>query len=79
MPVKKIQPVLFLSRLLSAAESRYKATELEVACLVWASKKLRTVTQSCQKPPVVLTDHGATRGVVNHSNMSTSDLVKANP
>ncbi|KAL6814717.1 hypothetical protein V8C40DRAFT_108690 [Trichoderma camerunense] len=38
----KIQPVMFLSRLLSKPGARYKPTELEVACLVWSCHKLRT-------------------------------------
>lgn len=31
-----IRPILFLSKLLTPAESRYWPTKLEVACLVWA-------------------------------------------
>jgi hypothetical protein len=34
--------------------------------------------QSYTFPPVVLTDHTATSGIVNHTNISTSDLLKAN-
>ncbi|KAL7917960.1 hypothetical protein ACQKWADRAFT_265557 [Trichoderma austrokoningii] len=69
---------MFLSRQLSKAETRYKPTELEVACLVWTCKKLRTLIQSCQTPAIVLTDHLATKGIVNHTTMTTSSLVKAN-
>ncbi|KAH6603966.1 hypothetical protein Trco_007412 [Trichoderma cornu-damae] len=65
-------------RLLTPAETRYKPTELEVACLVWACRKLRTLVQSCQQPVKILTDHQATKGIVAHTTMSTSDLVKAN-
>ena len=31
---KVVEPIIFLSRLLSAAEQKYWPTELEVACLV---------------------------------------------
>jgi hypothetical protein len=37
----KMQPIMFMSKLCSPAEKRYYSTELEVACLVWACRKLR--------------------------------------
>ena len=42
----KIEPILFLSRMLSAAESRYWPTELEVAGLVWTIKKVCYIVAS---------------------------------
>ena len=35
-----IQPIMFLSKMLSPAERNYWPTEMEVACLVWVIKKL---------------------------------------
>lgn len=69
---------MFLSRLLIKSEKRYKPTELEVGCLVWLCRKLRTMIQSLIYLIVILMDHVATKGIVNYINISTSDLVKAN-
>jgi hypothetical protein len=50
IPSTVIQPIMFLSRCLTNAELRYGPSELEVACLVWAAKKLRTMIQSSNLP-----------------------------
>jgi len=38
-----VQPILFLSKLLSTAERNYRSTESEVACLVYACRRLRVM------------------------------------
>ena len=45
------QPIMFLSRLLSDAETRYWPTELEIAGLVWVIKKVRHMIEAATKPP----------------------------
>ncbi|KAM0814726.1 putative Reverse transcriptase [Seiridium cardinale] len=62
---------MFMSRCLSNAETRYGPSELEVACLVWSSKKLRTLVQSANLPVVMLTDHSATKGIVDQTSLNT--------
>lgn len=79
IPTNQIQPILFLSRKLTPTESRYTATELEVACLVWCCKLLRIRLQSSVFPIVVLTDHAATKGIVEQTNLKSTDLNKLNP
>ena len=44
-PKTAIQPLMFLSRLLTAAEKNYWPTELEVSGLVWVVRKIR-----CKEP-----------------------------
>lgn len=58
-PDGKIRPVLFLSRTLTPAESRYTATELETLGLVWALHKLEHYIDNGKIH--VLTDHTAIR------------------
>ena len=78
IPLIRVRPILYLSRCLSAAETRYGPSELEVACLVWAAKKLRTMLQSANLPVVVLTDYSATKGIVEQTNLSTSSTDRVN-
>ncbi len=78
IPREEICPILFLSRETSAVEKRYGSTEAEVACVVWACRKLRKMIQSNANPVNILTDHAATRGIVTHTSLITADLAKAN-
>ena len=55
----QIEPIMFLSRLLTAAEKNYWPTELEMAGLVWTIKKVRHLVQSSEHPTIVQTDHSA--------------------
>lgn len=73
-----VQPVMFLSRMLSSAEMRYGPSELEVACLAWAAKRLRVMLQSARAGIIVLTDHSATKGIVDQTSLNTSSTDRAN-
>lgn len=54
-----MQPILFLSRLLTAAEKNYWPTKLEIAGFVWVIKKLRHLAKlSCQNI-IIQTDYAA--------------------
>ena len=72
-----IQLVLFLSKLLNPAEKNYWPTELEVACLVWAVKKLRHHIKTARKT-VVFTDYAATLGVASQTTMKSVNSDKLN-
>lgn len=78
IPATAINPVMFLSRCLTKAELSYGPSELEVACLVWACKRLRTTIVGSHHPIVVLTDHESTKGIVNHSTLNTTSTDRAN-
>lgn len=58
----QVQPVLFLSRLLKDAETRYWPTELEIAGIVWVLRKTRHMVESAPRT-VVYTDHGSALGI----------------
>ncbi|EAQ86812.1 hypothetical protein CHGG_08065 [Chaetomium globosum CBS 148.51] len=78
IPSTQVQPVMFLSRCLTKAELRYGPSEQEVACLVWAVKKLRTMIHSSRHPVNVLTDHSSTRGIVEQTRLDTSSTDRSN-
>jgi hypothetical protein len=73
-PSTAVEPIMFLSRLLTPAEKQYWATELEVSCIVWVVRKIRHMIEAAPEDltPVAYTDHIAT------INLATS-LVSASP
>ena len=73
-----LQPIMFLSKMLSTAEKNYWPTELEMAALVWTIKKLRLMVSSADYPITVFTDHGASPSIVNQTKLSTSSVDKLN-
>ena len=74
-----VQPVMFLSRCLNAAERNYWPTELEVAGIVWVVKKVRHMIESSQKPPVIIyTDHSAAVPISRQTSLNTSSTDKLN-
>ena len=45
VPRTSVQPIMFLSKLLNTAESKYWSIELEVAGIVWVIKKIRYIVE----------------------------------
>lgn len=78
IPANQVQPIMFLSKCLTSAETRYGPSELEVACLAWAVKRLHTIIHSANKTVIVLTDHSATKGIVEKTKMETTSTDRAN-
>ncbi|KAJ5675356.1 hypothetical protein N7462_008253 [Penicillium macrosclerotiorum] len=78
--VTKKQPVLFLSRLLSQAETRYWPTELEVACLVWVLKKTRHLIEAApiDLPPIIYTDNAGTAAIGRATKLNSTAVEKLN-
>jgi hypothetical protein len=75
----KVQPILFLSKLLTDAEIRYWPTELEVACLVWTVKKIsHTVVNGSLAGTVIWTDHSTTVQITKQMTLSSSSTDKLN-
>lgn len=75
---KTKQPILFLSKILSPAETRYWPTELEVAGLVWTVKKLRHMIEALHLTTVIYTDHAVTINLVLKTSVETSSVVRLN-
>ena len=72
-----IEPILFLSRLLNSAETRYWPTELEMAGLVWVVKRVRHMIEAASKT-VVYTDHAANPSIVRQTTLNSSSTDKLN-
>ena len=74
-----IQPIMFLSKLLSTAESHYWPTELETAGLVWTVKKIRHLIDSTDKLlTIAYTDHSAVTSIAKQTTLSSSNTDKLN-
>ena len=77
-PRSAIQPIMFLSRLLNSAETRYWPTEMEVAGIVWVLRKIRHLIESAALPTVIYTDHGAALGIAKQTTLTSSSTDKLN-
>jgi hypothetical protein len=79
-PSHRIQPIMFLSKLLSAAEHNYSPTELKVADIVWLVRKTRYLIESGARvhTAAVFTDHTAATEIARQTttlmSLSTGKL-----
>ena len=73
----QVRPVLFLSRLLKDAETRYWPTELELAGIVWVLRKVRHMIESAPET-IVYTDHGAALGISKQTSLTTTSTARLN-
>lgn len=58
-PSTAVEPIMFLSHLLTPAEKHYRATEFEVSCIVWVVHGIRHMIEAAPEnlTPVAYTDH----------------------
>ena len=76
---KVIEFILFFSRLLTDAKTRYWLIELEFADIVWVLKKIRHLVDfSEQRFTIIFTNHDATLGIVKQISMTTIFTDKLN-
>ena len=75
---KSQQSILFLSRLLSDAETRYWPTELEIAGIVWVVKKIRHMIEASAHCTIIYTDHSAAVSIVRQTSLNTTSTEKLN-
>jgi len=73
-----MEPILFLSRLLTDAETRYWPTELEIAGIVWVVKKVRHMIEAAKAATIVYTDHSAAVSIVRQTSLNTTAVEKLN-
>lgn len=74
----EIEPILFLSRMLTSAEERYWPTELEMAGLVWVVRRARHLIEASQHVTVIFTDHAANASIAKQTTLSSSNTDKLN-
>ena len=74
-----IEPIMYLSRMLTSAERNYWPTELEIAGFVWTIKKVRHLVESSKLPVVIQTDHSAILDIMKQSSItSTTSTLRMN-
>ena len=74
----KVEPILFLSKLLNEVETRYWLIELELARLMWVIRKIRYMVETLEKPTRIYTDHVTIVGIVRQSSLNTISIEKFN-
>ena len=72
-PPKKtsIEPILFLSQLLTDTKTQYWPTELKTMGLVWTIKKVRHMVELAKMLMIVYTDHAAIVSIARQANLTT--------
>ena len=75
---KSQQSILFLSRLLTDAKTRYWPTELKIAGIVWVVKKIRHMIEASTHCTVVYTDHSTAISIVRQTSLNTTSTEKLN-
>ncbi|KAH3989747.1 hypothetical protein HBH52_015990 [Parastagonospora nodorum] len=76
-PDGSIEPIMFLSKRLSAAEEHYYPTELEMSAVVWVATKLRHTIAASRKT-YVFTDHSAVTAIAQQKLLTSSSADKLN-
>ena len=60
---RDVQSILFFSRFLTSAETRYWSIELEIAELVWVLRKIRHLIESSKHATIIYTNHEITLSI----------------
>ena len=74
----KIQSILFLSKLLTDAETWYWSTKLEIACMIWTVKKICHMISESLAETVIWTDHSVILQILKQTMLSSSFINKLN-
>ena len=75
---RDIEPIMFLSRVINGAESRYWPIELELASIVQIIRKVRYIIKSLNTLTIIFIDYGATLGITKQTSLTTSSIDKMN-
>lgn len=74
-----VQPVLFLSRLLTPVERNYWPRELEIDSFVWVVKKVRHIIELSKAKVIIETNHLAIIDILQQSSIiSTTSTMRIN-
>ena len=74
----KIQSIMFLSRFLNEAKSRYWSIELKITEFVWIFRKIRHLVKSIKMSTIIYINHDATLDIVKQISLITSSTNKLN-
>ena len=70
--------IMFVSRELTNAKTRYWPIEIKVAALVWIIKKIRHLIKTTEHPTVVYIDHSAIAAIAQQSSLNMIFVIKLN-
>ena len=73
-----IESILFLSRLLTSAETRYWLIELKLVDIVWVLKKIRHVVEATNLFTMIYIDHDAVLDIAKQTSLTISFIDKLN-
>lgn len=74
-----VKPILFLSRLPTAAEKNYWPTELKIARFIWVVKKVKHLIESSRAHVIIQTDHSAILNILQQSSITlTTSTMRMN-
>jgi hypothetical protein len=57
---------------------RYRPSEQEVACLVWATRRLRTTIYLANQSVIYFTDYSVTKDIVEQTKLDTASTDRTN-
>ena len=75
---KSVEFILFFSRLLNTAESKYWLTKLEIIDLIWIIRKIRYMIESFKASLIFYTDHEASLKIAKQTLLTTFSTNKLN-
>ena len=75
---KSVEFILFFSRLLNTAESRYWLTKLEMTDLIWIIRKIRHMIESFKAFLIFYTDHETSLEIARQTSLTTFSIDKLN-
>ena len=73
-----VQSIMFLSKLMTSAETRYWSIELKIAELIWVLRKIRHLIEFIKTFIIIYIDHEATLNIAKQINLSTFSTDKLN-
>ncbi len=73
-----MKPILFLSQLLTDAETHYWSTKLKVTELIWVLKKTHHLIEVAEQSTIIYTDHTAAVEIEHQFSLNTIAVKKLN-
>ena len=73
---RQIESILFFSKFLTKAESKYWSTKLKMTTFVWIVWRIAHMIRSSKHSTIIYTDHGANSIIIVKMKLSTTNINK---
>ena len=73
-----MKSIMFLSRELTDAKTRYWPTEMKIIALIWIIKKIQHLIKTIEHPIIIYIDHSATIAIAQQFSLNTISVIKVN-